>query len=75
MQRYILRYGNAASAPDADVKALRATQGVRVVDRSPNMLLVEADEGALRKQVDGLNGWSMHPEQQIPLPDTRQKIR
>jgi hypothetical protein len=74
MARYILRYGGAPAAPEAHVQSIVATQGVRVIDKSPNMLLVDADEAALRKKLEGMPGWSLHPEQQIPLPDTRHKI-
>jgi len=74
MGRYILRYGNAQSAPEAHVQTILATKGIRVIDKSPNMLLVDGDEAALRKKLGGLEGWSLHPEQQYPLPDTRHKI-
>jgi hypothetical protein len=40
------------------------------------MLLVDGDEATLRKKIAGLGGgWSLHPEQQIPLPDTRRKLK
>jgi hypothetical protein len=74
MGRYILRYGKAPSAPEEHVQTILSTQGVQVIDKSPNMLLVEGDEAALRKKIDDLQGWSLHPEQQYPLPDTRHKI-
>jgi hypothetical protein len=34
----------------------------------------DADEGALRDAVKELPDWSVHAEQQVPLPDTRKKI-
>jgi hypothetical protein len=74
MGHYILRYGNAPSAPEEHVRAILGTPGIRVIDKSPNMLLVDADEAALRKKLGGLQGWSLHPEQQYQLPDTRHKI-
>jgi hypothetical protein len=74
MGRYILRYSKAPSAPEEQVQTILAIQGIRVIDKSPNMLLVDADEAALRKELGGLQGWSLHPEQQYPLPDTRHKI-
>jgi hypothetical protein len=76
MGRYILRYGKAVSAPEQHVQTIVASKGVQVIDKSPNMLLVDADdETALRKTVAGLDGWSVHAEQQYPMPDTRHKIR
>lgn len=75
MARYILRYGKAATAPTAHVQSIKATEGLRMLDESPNMLLVDADEGTLRKKLGELQGWSLSAEKTIPLPDTRQKIR
>ena len=75
MGRYILRYGKASAAPAAHVQSIKATDGIRMLDESPNMLLVDADEGTLRKKLGELQGWSLSPERTIPLPDTRQKIR
>jgi hypothetical protein len=75
MSRYILRYGKAPSAPDDHVKTILTTRGIRVIDQSPNMLLVDADEAALREKLSGLQGWSIHPEQHYPLPDTRYRIK
>lgn len=75
MARFILRYGQAPLAPAAHVQEITETRGVSVVDKSPNMLLVNADEPVLRAKINGLPGWSMNPEQSIPLPDTRRKPR
>ena len=74
MGRFILRYGKASPIPEDHVQAISAISGVRVIDKSPNMLLVDADENALRKKLAELDGWSLHPEQQYSLPDTRHKI-
>jgi hypothetical protein len=35
---------------------------------------VDADEASLRARLEGMPGWSIHPEQSYPLPDTRKKI-
>jgi hypothetical protein len=75
MARYILRYGNGPSAPEDHVQTILAAKGIRVIDQSPKMLLVDADEAALRGKLSGLQGWTCHPEQQHPLPDTRYKIK
>jgi hypothetical protein len=75
MGRYILRYGKASAAPTAHVQSIKATDGLRLLDESPNMLLVDADEGTLRKKLGELQGWSLSAEKTVPLPDTRHKIR
>jgi len=74
MSRYILRYGGSQPAPVEHVQSIRATPGLQVIDQSPKMLLVDADESALRERLKGMTGWSIHPEQSYPLPDTRKKI-
>ena len=53
---------------------IRSTPGVRVLDESPRMLLVDGEESTLREKLKGMPGWSLHPEQAYPLPDTRKKI-
>lgn len=75
MPRYVLRYGEARPTPSEHVQQIRATPGVHVLDESPNMLLVDGQESALREKLKKLPGWSMHPEQDYPLPDTRQRIK
>jgi hypothetical protein len=61
--------------PSEHVDSIRATPGLKVIDQSPKMLLVDADEPALREKLQSMPGWSLHSEQGIALPDTRQKIR
>jgi hypothetical protein len=73
--RFILRYSASPAAPLAHMAQLRAAKGVKVVDESPNMLLVDGDEAALKARVAAMPGWSLSPEQTIPLPDTRRRIR
>jgi len=75
MGRYILRYKNAAHAPESHLKAIRAAANVKIVDESPRMVLVEANEDAAQASVQGLAGWSVTPETTIPLPRVHEKIR
>jgi hypothetical protein len=74
MSRYILRYAQPQSAPAEHLESILATPGLQVIDQSPKMLLVDAEESALREKLKGLPGWSMHTELGYPLPDTRQKL-
>lgn len=75
MARFILRYGASAAAPVDHVQNIRATPGIHVIDQSAKMLLVDADEVSLRDTLKTLPGWSVHAEQQIPLPDTRKTLK
>jgi hypothetical protein len=54
--------------------SIRTTPGFQIIDRSPKMLLVDGEESALREKLKGMPGWSIHPEQEYPLPDTRRKL-
>ena len=74
MARFILRY-DQPTAPAAHVQQILAAPGVAVVDRSPNMMLVDGDLSTLQARLADLPGWSLHPEISVPLPDTRQKLR
>ncbi len=74
MGRFILRYGRSPTAPADHVQGILDTHGIQVIDRSPNMLLVDVEEAALRDCLQGMPGWSVNAEQSYPLPDTRHKI-
>jgi hypothetical protein len=74
MSRYILRYAGLQSAPTDHVRGIRATPGLKVIDESPKMLLVDGEESALHATLKGMDGWSIHPAQDYQLPDTRKKI-
>jgi len=73
MGRYILRYLASQSAPADHVASIRAQPGVRVIDATSRMLLVDGAEPALREALKQLPGWSLHEEQTIQRPDPRQK--
>jgi len=75
MARYILRYQHAVQAPRSDLEKIRAAPNIKVVDESPRMMLVEADEEAAHASVHDMDGWTVTPETMTPLPDTREKIR
>jgi len=59
---------------DEHVEDIRSTPGLRLIDQSPKMLLVDGEESALRQKLKGMPGWTMHPESEYPMPDTRQKL-
>ncbi|HUB81097.1 MAG TPA: hypothetical protein VMB03_19975 [Bryobacteraceae bacterium] len=73
MARFVLRYsGNAAPPEHAEIAA--ATADVKVVDRSARTMLIEGDEDAARNLASRLSGWTLHPEVQYQIPDTRKHI-
>ncbi|MGA8312858.1 MAG: hypothetical protein WB755_22700 [Terriglobales bacterium] len=74
MSRYILRYGGSQSMPAEHLNSIRSTPGLKVIDESPKMLLVDGEESALREKLKEMPDWSIHAEKGYPLPDTRQKL-
>jgi hypothetical protein len=74
MSRYILRYHKSSSAPADEVRHIRATPGLKVIDVSPQMMLVDAEEPVLHDKMKTLTGWTVHPEQGYSVPDTRHTL-
>ena len=73
MPRFILRYsGEAAPAEHTDIAG--AAPNLKVVDRTPKMMLVEGNEEDAKQLVSRLPGWTLHPEVQYRIPDTRKRI-
>ena len=76
MGRFILRFRGTGPASASDVQRIGAVDRLTVIDASsPRMLLVEAPREELEKLLAELSGWQMTEEKDVPLPDTRQKIR
>jgi len=75
MPRFILRYRGSGPAPADDMQKVRSIAGLATIDSSERMLLVDGPEASVRAAVENMLGWSMTPEQTIPLPDTRKKIQ
>ena len=74
MARFVLRYSGAA-APEEHAEIASAAPNVKILDRTPKMMLVEGDEDAARNLASKLSGWTIHPEVQYQIPDTRKHIR
>ncbi len=73
--RYILRYRGSGPIPAQDVERIRSLDGVKVVDSTPRMLLVEAPPDVLKRLVGSEPQWVLTEEQMIPPPETRRKIQ
>ena len=74
MSRYILRY-SGPDAPAEQVRRIRASPKLRVIDESPKMLLVEGDDQDIRDSIANESGWQAVPERIESIPDPRPKIR
>jgi hypothetical protein len=68
-RRYILRFQGPGDAPGDDVS--RIERVVRVIERTPRMLLVEAAPGRVAGLVEGLPRWVASEERTVPVPDAR----
>ncbi len=73
MSRFILRYSGGAP-PQEHTDLVAAAPNVKVVDRSPKMMLIEADENVAKNLASQMRGWTLHPEVQYRIPDTRKGI-
>lgn len=75
MSRFILRYRGSGSAQPGDLEKIRALPNTAVLDSSSDrMMLVDAPEQHLRAALKDMPGWTITPEQSVPLPDTREKV-
>jgi len=72
-RRYILRFLGQGQVPPADVA--RIEREIRVLDRSPRMLLVESTGPQLARLVETLPRWAAAEEHTVPVPSTRPRIR
>lgn len=73
MARFVLRY-SGAGAPEDSANIAADIPNVKVIDRSPKMMLVEASEEDAKQLVDRLSGWTLHPEIHYNIPDARKRI-
>jgi len=75
-RRFVVRFRGDSAKPAEDLERIRNLRQATVLDESsPRTLLVESDEQPLRELIESLPGWVLAPEQEIPLPDTRQRIQ
>jgi hypothetical protein len=74
MSRFVLRYAGGEAMPADHLNSIRLTPGLRIIDESPKMLLVDSEESTLQKTLKEMPGWSLHPEQTYSIPDTRKRL-
>lgn len=72
MARYILRFRGAGNTPEADVARVCALPNAHVIDSTPQMLLVDGPEEALRDAVGA--EWVIVPERQVENPTRRRSL-
>ncbi len=68
MSRYVLRYRGAGQPPAGELAHIE--RSLRVVDRSPRMLLVEDSGRSLGQVLAALPGWVAAEESVVPVPTT-----
>lgn len=75
MPRFILRFTGTGAVPADDVERWRSLPNCQIVDETPRMLLVEADEQPLRELIKSGQDWRLTPETTaIRVPDPRPKV-
>jgi hypothetical protein len=68
MDRYVLRYQGGGQPPAGELALIERT--LRVVDRSPRMLLVEGSGSVVRQVLARLPAWMADEEVVVPIPAT-----
>jgi hypothetical protein len=74
MKRYVLRYRGAGKPTDLDVNRIRSIPGLKIVDESSRMFLIEATD-EVGQQLKEMPAWVVSAETFVPVPDTRKKVR
>ena len=72
--RFVVRFAVNRGEPVDQRERIRELPETTVLAESPRMLLVESDEQPLRELVESLPGCVLAPEQEIPVPDARERI-
>jgi hypothetical protein len=73
-RRYILRFSGRGTIPEQDQKRIGSARGVKIVDSSSRMLLIEAPEDKAEQLIESTPDWTLIPERTIGLPDPTPKI-
>lgn len=66
-KNYILRYRGAGKIPETERLRVSEMPGVRILDDSPRMLLIESAQPIEPLRIE-LPEWSVSEEQTVPLP-------
>jgi hypothetical protein len=73
-RRYVVRF-RGQGEPGGDVEEIRCLAGLRVLEESSRMLLVEGEDEVILALGERLSGWVVAPERTYPVPDTRKRLR
>lgn len=75
MSRYILQYNGKGSKPDFDVVQVRDISGVKILDETSRMLLVEGPVVELKRVLEGLESWSLTTEKTYRISPPQARIK
>jgi hypothetical protein len=73
MPRYIFTHTNKSEIPAEHMAKIN--ESGRVLDRTLQSLLVETTSDQVARLAPALDGWTIEPEQKIPVPDSRKRIK
>jgi hypothetical protein len=73
MTRFIVRHRGKGATPAAAAEVAARIPGIRVVDQTPRMLLLEGPEQAVRSAFPD-EEWLVAPEQTLDTPDPRARV-
>ena len=76
MNEFILKYkGDDANELAADIKMIKNTRNLTVIDESSGLLLVEMSDKVKESLESNLKKWSLFPKTVIDRPDTKNKLK
>lgn len=76
MSQFILKYkGDDVKELAADIKLIKSTKDLTIIDESSRLLLVEMSEKVKEHLEVKLNKWSLFPQTIIKKPDTKKKLK
>ena len=73
MPRYVVRSSKGTLDPQK-VEKLKSSPKVSVVDESPKMLLVDADESGIQEAVASFGDVTVHEEMSYSVPDPHPSV-
>jgi hypothetical protein len=73
MSRYLFTYSGQSEMPAEHLEHIQ--KHGQVVDRTMRTLLVDAEPAQVTQLAPALPGWKIEPEQILPVPDPRKRIK
>jgi hypothetical protein len=71
--RYLFTYSGQADPPAEHIE--RIGKHGKIIDRTLQTYLVDTPPAQVPQLASALPGWKIEPEQTVPVPDTRKRLK